>query len=523
MSKPLTVKELASKTGFENPMEMIAALKELKAMKAGAADPATKEAAEAAIAKTAEQIAKVHADERNAAELNEIQAMQKRNLKSIFDAATPEEQESLVKSWQTEFPNADIMLELTGGAFQKAMLQPVVKGAPGADVREALHKINDMALTMTMISGGLKEHSEPSRQKWESSVARLKQSDLFPAPLVEAYRKAAADAWDTADAGQGAELLPTILSRTAIEAIYLGLRVAPLFERFTMPAKTFKKPGLTGRARAGLMSEATSDAHFYTNRAPQNMRGTREMTYVAQKLGVSQFFSYEIEDDAVIPLAETILNAASDGMGASVEDALINGVREVYNTLDNAGGSGNELWADTTAALGRDAWDGLRKTIASGQKTAAASLTTASLRTARSTMGRYGVDPDKLAWIVSTVTWIDVLDLAEVVTIDKYGPNATIHKGEIGKIDGIPIIISEYIYTNLNASGVYDNATTTKTVAVLVYRPAFKIGDRKIYKIEQDVSVTAQQKAFVATWRGDFRNEYSGEAIVANLYNLPGT
>jgi len=51
-----------------------------------------------------------------------------------------------------------------------------------------------------------------------------------------------------------------------------------------------------------------------------------------------------------------------------------------------------------------------------------------------------------------------------VRTVDKYGQFATVLNGELGKIDGIPVIVSEKIRENLNASGVYDGTTTTKTL-----------------------------------------------------------
>jgi hypothetical protein len=68
-----------------------------------------------------------------------------------------------------------------------------------------------------------------------------------------------------------------------------------------------------------------------------------------------------------------------------------------------------------------------------------------------------------LAWIASIASYYKMLGLTEVLTLQNYGPQATVLQGELGKFDSIPIIVSEYQRQDLNASGVYDGVTKTKT------------------------------------------------------------
>ena len=137
-------------------------------------------------------------------------------------------------------------------------------------------------------------------------------------------------------------------------------------------------------------------------------------------------------------------------------------------------------------------------------------------------MGVYSVNPNQLAWVVGISTYNQMLSLGEVTTVDKYGSQATILKGELGRFDGIPVIVSEYIREDLNASGVYDGNTTDKTIVILVRRDGFVYGDRRSVTLEVDRSIKAQTIDLVATQRVAFAPRYyaSSEKIVGIGYNI---
>jgi hypothetical protein len=67
------------------------------------------------------------------------------------------------------------------------------------------------------------------------------------------------------------------------------------------------------------------------------------------------------------------------------------------------------------------------------------------LRGNRKKMGKYGVDPNELAHILSINEYIDLLSDTAVFTLEKYGPNATILTGELAKVDNVPVIVSEAV------------------------------------------------------------------------------
>lgn len=445
-------------------------------------------------------------------------------LRKAYDNETDlTKKAELVQKARETHGNLVTGLALSGNEFKKAMIGPVTKENENYGVIKNLREIHDMALMLTTMKGGLE------RVRLKEDLARVNR-DILNESLellekagytdVDTYRKAAGDTWDTATSGDGSEWLPVNMSRDMIDAIFLPLEVAPLFRRINMTSKSFRLPRVTGRSRAAIMAEGTSNSTLYTTAAAVSMQDSADITFAARKLGVTQGYSDEIEQDAIVPTAQMVLESIVDGIGASIEDAVLNGSRDTFNDLDNASG-GNELWATTAAALGRDAWDGLRVNQAAGVKVNTSGvLTTASLRSARKKMGRYGKDPAKLVWIISVNSLMDVLGLAEVITLDKYGPAATILQGEIGRVDNIRIVVSEFVYTNLNASGVYDNSVTTKTAMYLVYLPAWAFGDRRLMRVEQDRVIVSQQNVAVGSWRGDFQKLLGSETTEAQLYNL---
>jgi hypothetical protein len=92
-----------------------------------------------------------------------------------------------------------------------------------------------------------------------------------------------------------------------------------------------------------------------------------------------------------------------------------------------------------------------------------------------------------------------------VITMEKYGPNATIVTGELAKVDGSPIIVSEYVRADLNATGVFDNVTLTRTELITLYLRGFLLGNRRQVTVQvlrelyaeddQDAIIVSHRKA----------------------------
>ena len=310
-------------------------------------------------------------------------------------------------------------------------------------------------------------------------------------------------AMDTQTTAEGFEWIPTGFSTELIERVKLALKVAALFRRFNMPTPTYRFPAEGVEAVAYLTPESVVDsATKITASTPR----TRRVTFEARKLAARVVFSEEMTEDSLVPVLPFLKDKLVEALAVAEETSVINGDAlpgphqdiDVVNPLD-----------------ARWAWDGLRlfaRTCGGGVQVnfggTAAGFTTTNMRRIRQLMGIYGVDPNKLAWITSTCGYIGLLNNVDVLTLDKYGPNATILKGELGKFDNIPIVVSEYVRSDLNAVGVYDGAITNRTIFLLVYRDAFMFGDRRKVTLKTKEDIEVDQTISVATQRLDFEQLY---------------
>jgi HK97 family phage major capsid protein len=311
-------------------------------------------------------------------------------------------------------------------------------------------------------------------------------------------------AMTTASSGAGAEWIPTGFSADLIAKVELALKVAALHPRVKMPTDPFKIPALTGFSTAKLGSETTAPTASSLTTANIVLDAKKLITYVP--------LSYELEEDSIIAVLPLIKDDIVKALARAQENAAING-DDSTSHMDSDVSNAEDV---------RKAWKGYRKlAISSAKIDCAGGVTRDKLRALRKALGKYGIDQNELAWVVGISVYNQMLSLPEVITVDKYGPNATVLSGELAKFDGIPVIVSEYVREDLNATGVYDGTTTSKTIAILVRQDAFVFGDRRDVLIETFRDIKAQSIDVVASQRVAFSNRLPAtDPIVGILYDI---
>ena len=365
--------------------------------------------------------------------------------------------------------------------------------AKSADPRiQAFQKFNDDVYLLSKI---MRTHPQ-NLKMWQKY-----------APAHSELRKA----MDSITAAEGLEWLPSDFSADLIDRVRLATKVAGLFSRIAMPTDPYKLPVVSSDATGYLVTETSADdpsAKAFTASTP----GSTNVSLDAKKLGARVQFSAELVEDSIVPVLEFIKNNISIALAFALEDAIING--------DLAG---THMDSDVTASTdARKAWDGLRKMAQDSNQVSLATLSTANLRSMRGTMGKYGVDPSKLVWLCSAKGYVKLLGLAEVITVDKYGQFATVLSGELGKFDGIPIVVSEKVRDSLNASGVNDATSNAKGEILLVYVPGMVLGEKRKVTIKSFEDVERDQSVLVASWRGAFAalHAVASNALVIEGINL---
>lgn len=270
-------------------------------------------------------------------------------------------------------------------------------------------------------------------------------------------------------AGYGDEWVPTLVSPDMIDEARLGYNISGLFARIPMPSNPYVLPYNAQSLVAYLVGESTTDTG---NAATLSILGTAKVTLTAIKFGVKTQLSEELDEDSFTPIVPILMQQLVTALVEAEEYAICNGdttATHMDADLESAGASSRAC-----------AWNGLRdKAITNSATADLGTFSAANVRSLREKLGKFGVDPRACAFGVNAVGLNKLMGLDVVSTFEKFGANATVIKGTLAMFDGIPVVLSDAVRTGLNASGVQDGVTQTKTVMHLFNHRAFVIGERR--------------------------------------------
>ncbi len=300
--------------------------------------------------------------------------------------------------------------------------------------------------------------------------------------------------------GDIAKLLPTGFTGTMMRDIQAALKVAALFPYKEVTPGQYDSIALNG-ITAFLVSEATDGtdaAEAYTT-----------MIYLVKKVMALVRKSYEALDDSLVSLAEEVRLGIISAIANGIEAAVVNG-DDTATHMD----------AGIAANSPLKAFKGVRKLALAKQTKDAggAALTEAGwltvLSSAQELGGLYLDDAQssqgKVVLIVPQNVYNQLRMLPSFLTKDKAAGNATLFGAPVDAIFGIPVVMSSYIPTAVNAAGVIDavGANNTKATAVLVNRDYFKLYSTGATLMETDKNIVNQSVIFSGTARVGFNGVF---------------
>ena len=215
--------------------------------------------------------------------------------------------------------------------------------------------------------------------------------------------------------------------------------------------------------------------------------GLTEKTLTAYKLATREYIGYEEDEDSIIPIAGIVRDAIIRRMARSSDAAILGepGGQPFTSLRGNAGGASANDVATTNATT---------------------EMTVDNIHAARTAMGQWGHNPSDLICLISQAAYYALVTDANVQTVDKYGENATVRTGELGRVWGIPLIIAE-TFKALGAG---------EARAVLFNPSNYLLGNHRGLTLEMATDVVAQQRAMVATRRFGFIAKEDGAANKAS-------
>jgi HK97 family phage major capsid protein len=315
------------------------------------------------------------------------------------------------------------------------------------------------------------------------------------APMVKAF--------GSTTGGAGDEWVPTGMASSFVEEYELQREVVAKLRQMNLPTAPFDLPVQNAVTEARIQAENTAlaDSNF----------GTAKITFTPTKLSEFYILPEELNEDSAPAILQLARSEVVEAQSRAYEQAVINGDDSgTHQDNDTDGGS---------AILAAKAWKGLRKLgIAAGNTTDFGGATTQALmRTLRKDMGKYGVNPKELMWLVSPSVYNQMLAFADVVTMEKYGPHATVISGSLAAFDGIPIYISEYVRDDLADTGVntVGGPNTFGTVLLVNHRRCW-FGTRRPIHTKVIMDLPSQDRWLMSSWsRVDFQaHDQSAETSI---------
>ena len=320
--------------------------------------------------------------------------------------------------------------------------------------------------------------------------------------------------------GYGDEWVPELWSAQIWQKARVDNVVMPLFRGVDIPSNPYDLPveGLDPTVTYVNESKDETQLSLGTgNPIPDSKIGSGKVVLNAKKLALRVGFSSEFVEDSIIPVLSLYREQAVRAIADAMDNVLLNG-----DTVTTATGNINSDHVAPTAGSVFLAFDGLRKTALTTAGNAIdmgnIAPTLAKLREARFAMAyKYSARPNEMAWLVDGGTYAKLLSLPEFVTMDKAGALATAQTGQIGFLDGIPVLCSGMMPLT-EADGKVGVGANNRGTALCVYRGGWFVGYRRKIAVSMDYLHYYDSYQLTATVRLGFGR--FDDDVASSLYNI---
>ena len=218
------------------------------------------------------------------------------------------------------------------------------------------------------------------------------------------------------------------------------LRLAQAFKEITINSQTQVLPMQTD-ALPATWGVNTATGGNLTNR-PQidaNQFNAQQVILKANRLVSTTFMDNNVDEEVLVNLMPMLIDSVARAHARAVDNAIINGT-----AAGAEGFNGLEALAGTNAV-----------TVLNNTGAADTAVTAAEFLAARKLMGKYGMNPSDLVYVVSQARYYDLLSDAAFADITDVGSDiATKITGTVGAIYGTPVVVSDQLEAEADAASV---------------------------------------------------------------------
>lgn len=317
-----------------------------------------------------------------------------------------------------------------------------------------------------------------------SPQARMKFKESVKAwawDLRREYMKS--KALDSTTATAGDELVPTLENANLWLDVNLATTVLPALTQAPMPSNPYDWPVQLGDAN---WYPVTENVQVTTN-TPTTGKAT--LTAYGLKTGVP--FSDELSEDSVVNLVAELRAGLARNAAQIIDDVLLNADTTVTNGINSDGATisatsaGKAHWL-----LGFNGLIHLPLITNTGQAIDRNGAITAAdvFNAAMRRIGKYAAPQVQgdVFFIADVNTVTAALTIAEVETLDTFGPRATISSGELARIYGVPLIVSNQLRMAASDGLVTDGTAGTTGRVLCTNGTQWRVGFRRGVTFEAD-------------------------------------
>jgi len=457
------------------------------------------EAAEKAVAQYAMKQAELKAAEQKAAEEAAQKASDEAEVQKASEEAKQEEQKTVIQAGLT---GAEKLMSDVESRVKEdyTNLETVVKSLESqlAEKSEEIMNIRESKRHFSDRQG----NNSDWKKSFEQDIADAKFAGLatgrgWESPmaksLMEKVNQMSGVDVSSADFEQ-------VVSTNIERDIQNELVLAPLFREIPMTSANMIIPILPDAGYAEFTgNQAASGSAPHGNLDPRgdaydpaNGAGIvmTERTLSTKKLISQSFLGNETEEDAIMPILPLIRESMVRSHARGIENAILAG-----DDADGAYGTSGAAF-EGLLHLARNDSDFTQSTTAFASDT----VTAAELLSMRKNMGKYGVNPSDVVYVVSQRTYFELLEDAEFQDANLVGDMATKLSGEIGQVFGSRVLLCDEFAT----------PAVSKFAAIAVNPRNYVLPRLRGVTVESDYQVAEQRRVLVASQRIGFTDLIDG-------------
>ena len=377
-------------------------------------------------------------------------------------------------------------------------------------------------------------HADLCKMNQDRSLARMMMKDPYtpkadmklyshlqkaPSFMKNAVNKIFAD-----NAGVGGDWIPDEFSTELYQTFQVPRGLRALLPSVQMERETLLIPKLSRGGRPYIKGVATDDLAKYQASTIE----TAQKTVRAKGLATLMNIDDAAGEDSAFAIIPALSRQIAQDLEDAFEDCMINGDTAASHQDDIANWNIRERWG--ASGLGgssdhRRLFLGMRAAAKDkGSDVDAGTFNFAKFMSVVSQLGELAVG-NKVCVVSPEALVANFLQLDQVVTLEKFGPQATILTGELARLAGIPIVMSRFMSADMAATGLYASGT-----APADYKSGFLVFNtdswyqylRRQITIESDKDIASGAIQLVSTMRA-VMDSPDADALknVAFGYNLP--